>query len=48
MINLYYELMRKVKGHGGKKYLMIGDYVPGKVLCEINEVIGIKKMMILK
>ena len=44
MLNLYYhELMRKVKEHEGKKYLMADEYVLDKVLDNIKEIIGIEK-----
>ena len=44
MLNLYCrELMRKVKEHEGKKYLMADEYVLDKVLDNIKEIIGIEK-----
>ena len=44
MLNLYCrKLMRKVKEHEGKKYLMADEYVLDKVLDNIKEIIGIEK-----
>ena len=44
MLNLYCrKLMRKVKEHEGKKYLMAHEYVLDKVLDNIKEIIGIEK-----
>ena len=44
MLNLYCRnLMRKVKEHEGKKYLMADEYVLDKVLDNIKEIIGIEK-----
>ena len=40
----YHKLIRKVKKHEGKKYLMIDDYVPDKILDKIKEIIGIEKV----
>ena len=44
MLSLYYhELMAKAKEHGGKKYLMIDDYVLDKVLDKIKEILSIEE-----
>ena len=44
IITLHYnELIRKIEDHEGKKYLMFGDLILGKVLEKIKEIIGTKK-----
>ena len=44
MLNLhYYELMGKIKEHEGKKYFIVDDYMLGRVLDKIKEIIGIAK-----
>ena len=35
--------MGKIEEHEGKKYLIVDDYIPGKVLGKIKEIIGIEK-----
>ena len=35
--------MRKIKEHGRKKYLMVDNFIPNKVLDKIKEIIGIEK-----
>ena len=37
----YYELMEKIEEHDGKKYLIVIDYMLGKVLDKIKETIDI-------
>ena len=37
----YYELMGKIEEHDGKKYLIVIDYMLGKVLDKIKETIDI-------
>ena len=38
MLSLHYhELMRKTEEHKQKKYLMVNDYMPDKVLEKIND-----------
>ena len=32
----YHELMGKIKEHEGKKYLMVNDYMPDRVLDNIK------------
>ena len=45
MLSLHYhELMRKTEEHKQKKYLMVNDYMPDKVLEKINEATGIVKI----
>ena len=44
MLSLYYhKLMAKAKEHGGKKHLMIDDYVLDKVLDKIKEILSIEE-----
>ena len=42
MLILHYpELMRKIKDHGGRKYLMVDDYMLYDVLDTVKEMISI-------
>ena len=44
MLSLHYhELMGKIQKHEGKTYLMVDDYMLGRVLDKIKETIGIEK-----
>ena len=38
-----HELMRKIKEHEGRKYLMVNDYMLDKVSVKMKETIGIAK-----
>ena len=39
----YHELVGKIEEHKGKKYLVVDDYMPSKILHRIKKIIGIKK-----
>ena len=39
----YHELMGNIEKHEEKKYLIIDDYMLGKILDKIKEIIGVKK-----
>ena len=44
MLSLHYDkLMRKIKKHEEKKYLMVDDYMLDKLLGGIKEIIDIEK-----
>ena len=48
MLSLYHnELMGKIEECEGKKCFMVDDNILDKVLDKINEIIGIKNLMIL-
>ena len=40
----YHELMRKIEEEGGKKYLVIHDYMLDKTLDKIKEIISIENI----
>ena len=44
----YYELMGKTGGHEGKQYLMVKDYMLGKVLDKIKEITVVYNMRVWK
>ena len=44
MLSLLYELMGNAAEHGGKKYLMVDDYMLDKLLDKIKEIIGIPNL----